>query len=100
MKNKRMRKMAVPMGLIWWKERKRHPMHRYVGRVIHRERARRGWSLEDLAMAAGISKSYLCVLERGEHSPTLEVLWRLERVFGMVRGGLLRLAENAKAREG
>lgn len=95
MKNKRIPKMAVPLGLIWWKEHKRHPLNRHVGRVVHRQRTRRGWSLEDLARATGLAKSYLCELEAGKHSPTLEAQLRLEAAFGMQRGGLLRLAHYA-----
>lgn len=55
----------------------RHPLNQYAGRVIHRLRTDRGWALEDLAEAAGLSKSYLCELERGLHSPSLEVQLRL-----------------------
>ena len=98
MKNKRMPKAPVPKGLIWWKEQKRHPLNRYVGRVIYRLRTRRGWSLQDLAEAASLGKSYLCQLEAGQHSPTLEVQLRLETAFTMVRGGLLRLANYAMRR--
>ena len=98
MKNKRIPKMEVPKGLIWWKEQKRHPLNRFVGRVIYRLRTRRGWSLQDLAAASSLGKSYLCELEAGEHSPTLEVQLRLEAAFRMVRGGLLRLAHHAMRR--
>lgn len=98
MKNKRMPKAPVPKGLIWWKEQKRHPLNRHVGRVVYRLRTRRGWSLQDLAEAASLAKSYLCELEAGRHSPTLEVQIRLETVFRMVRGGLLRLANYALRR--
>ncbi|MCX6855629.1 MAG: helix-turn-helix transcriptional regulator [Verrucomicrobia bacterium] len=92
MKNKRINKMAVPMGLIWWNEMKRHPLNLYVGRVIHRLRTDRGWALEDLGTAAGVTKSYLCDLERGLHSPSLEVQLRLETALGMVEGGSVKLA--------
>jgi len=98
MKNKRIHKLAVPVGLIWWNEMKRHPLNLYVGRVIHRLRTDRGWALEDLGTAAGVTKSYLCDLERGLHSPSLEVQLRLETALGMGRGGLLRLAECALRR--
>ena len=98
MKNKRMPKAPVPKGLIWWKDEKRHPVNRYVGRVVYRLRTRRGWSLQDLAEAASLGKSYLCELEAGQHSPTLEVQLRLEAAFGLVRGGLLRLAHYAMRR--
>ncbi len=92
MKTKRRPKKAVPQGRIWWRNEKRHPLNHWVGRVIHRLRRRCGWALDDLAAAAGLAKSYLCALERGHHSPTLEVQLRLEQVFGLVTGGLLRLA--------
>jgi hypothetical protein len=97
-KNKRIHKLAVPVGLIWWNEMKRHPLNQYAGRVIDRQRTDRGWALEDLADAAGLSKSYFCELERGLHSPSLEVQLRLEAAFGMGRGCLLRLAECALRR--
>lgn len=97
-KPKRVHKKAVPVGLIWWKAQKRHPLNRYVGRVVHRLRMRRGWALGDVARASGIAKSYLCVLERGDHSPTLEMQLRLEAAFGLVNGGLLRLAHGAMHR--
>ena len=42
MKNKRINKMAVPVGLIWWNEMKRHPLNQYAGRVIHLLRTERG----------------------------------------------------------
>jgi ribosome-binding protein aMBF1 (putative translation factor) len=94
MKNKRIPKKAVPLGLIWWKSQKRHPLNRYAGRVVYRLRSGLGWALEDLARATGLTKSYLCKLEHGMHSPTLEVQLRLETVFGLVSGGLLQLARN------
>ena len=98
MKPKRILKMAVPSGLIWWKEQKRHPLNRHLGRVVLRLRTRRGWALGDLARAAGVAKSYLCQLERGMHSPTLEVQLRLEAALGMVEGGLIQLARNSLRR--
>lgn len=94
MKPKRMLKRAVPSGRIWWKEQKRHPLNLHLGRVVRRLRLRRVWSLDHLAGAAGLAKSYLCRLERGLHSPTLEVLLRLEAALGLVDGGLLRLARH------
>ena len=57
------------------------------------------WRLDSpRAEAASLGKSYLCELEAGHHSPTLEVQLRLETAFGLVRGGLLRLAHYAMRR--
>lgn len=100
MKNKRALKTAVPEGPIWWGKTERHPLHVHLGREIYRQRTLREWSLGDLAEVSGVAKSYLCVLERGLHSPTLEVMMRLEAAFGMVRGGMLRLAQNSMRRGG
>jgi transcriptional regulator with XRE-family HTH domain len=99
MKTKRIPKTAVPLGLIWWKELKRHPLNRLVGLVIRHLRTRRGWALDDLARAAGLAKSYLCMLESGEHSPTLEAMLRLEMALGLVPGGLHRLARHQMQRQ-
>ena len=98
MKRKRPPKAEVPEGAIWWREQKRHPLNHYVGRVIHRLRTGRGWSFEDLAKGSGLSSSYLCELERGKHSPSLEVQLRLEQVFDMARGGLMKLAQGEMRR--
>ena len=92
MKRKRTPKSVVPEGRIWWKSLKRHPLNALVGQVIHRLRLRRRWSLDDLAKACLLTKSYLCGLERGAHSPTLEVMLRVEAAFRMVAGGVQRLA--------
>jgi DNA-binding XRE family transcriptional regulator len=100
MKPKRSVKKPVPLGVIWWKEQKRHPLNVYVGKVVRRLRTGRGWALEDLALAAGVAKSYVCQLERGLDSPTLEVQLRLEAALGLVDGGLVRLAHREMRRAG
>jgi len=93
MKHKRMNKSVAPQGRIWWKAMGRHPLNAMIGQVVQRLRRQCGWSLRDLACEAGLTKSYLCGLEHGEHSPTFEVMLRLEAAFGLVSGGLQRLAE-------
>jgi len=52
----------------------------------------RGWSLEDLHLASGLSKSFLSELECGEKtSPSEEVILELEAAMGMADGGLMAL---------
>lgn len=63
-----------------------------IGQVVQRLRREKGWSLRELACEAGLTKSYLCELEHGEHSPTFEVMLRLEAALLMVPGGLQQLA--------
>ena len=46
-------------------------------------RAARGWSLEALANASGISRSMISVIERGESSPTAVVLEKLAAGLGV-----------------
>ena len=92
MKQKRSNKSVVPQGRIWWKAMGRHPLNAMIGRVVRRLRRERNWSLRDLACEAGLTKSYLCELEHGEHSPTFEVMLRLEAALRMVPGGLQQLS--------
>ena len=93
MKQKGTKKTVVPQGRIWWKALGRHPLNAMIGEVVRRLRRRQSWSLRDLAQESGITKSYLCGLEHGDHSPSFEVMLRLEAAFGLVSGGLQQLAQ-------
>ncbi|MCE8019271.1 helix-turn-helix transcriptional regulator [Halomonas sp. MCCC 1A11036] len=48
-----------------------------LGRHLQDLRQAQGWSLSQLAAAAGIAKSNLCRLEQGNGNPTLDTIWRL-----------------------
>lgn len=48
-----------------------------LGRHLQTLRLARGWSLSQLAAAAGIAKSNLSRLEQGNGNPTLDTIWRL-----------------------
>jgi transcriptional regulator with XRE-family HTH domain len=50
---------------------------RIVGRVIQCERERKGLSQEVLSGLAGIGRTHLSAIERGERKPTLETFWRI-----------------------
>ncbi|WP_426503917.1 helix-turn-helix domain-containing protein [Dactylosporangium sp. McL0621] len=56
-------------------------------------RAERGWSLDDLAGRAGVSRSTLSRLERGEISPTAALLGRLCAAYGRPMSRLLAEVE-------
>ncbi|MEU4579816.1 helix-turn-helix domain-containing protein [Nonomuraea sp. ATR24] len=56
-------------------------------------RAERGWSLEELAARAGISRSTLSRLERAEISPTATLLGKLCAVYGRTMSRLLAEVE-------
>lgn len=60
-------------------------------------REARALSLEELATHSGISRATLSRLERGETSPTAEMLGRLCAVYGMPMSRLIAEAEQAPA---
>ncbi|OYU49545.1 MAG: XRE family transcriptional regulator [Rhizobiales bacterium PAR1] len=58
-------------------------------------RAERGWSLDDLALRSGISRSTLSRLENADVSPTAQVLGKLCAAYGMPMSRLMRLVEDS-----
>jgi transcriptional regulator with XRE-family HTH domain len=54
-------------------------------------RAERGWSLEQLAAASGVSRSMLSQIEREEANPTLAVTLRIAQAFGMSLSDLIEM---------
>ncbi len=62
----------------------------FCGRV-KQLRGERGWSLEDLANASGVSRSMLSQIERNEANPTLAVTLRIARAFGISLADLLKM---------
>lgn len=91
MSAKRLPKVPVPKGLIWWKALPRHPLNFAIGQEVFVQRTRRGWSLDDVHDATGISKSHLWNLEHGRLGMSLDMVLALETLFGMVPNGLLVL---------
>jgi transcriptional regulator with XRE-family HTH domain len=53
------------------------------GAAIRRAREQRGIAQSVIADAAGISLTYLSLLERGENTPTLTVVFRLCDALGV-----------------
>lgn len=56
---------------------------RPIARNLRRLREQTGRSLSALAQEAGISKSTLSQLERGQGNPSIETLWSLAKVLGV-----------------
>ncbi|MCX8155526.1 MAG: XRE family transcriptional regulator [Verrucomicrobiae bacterium] len=65
----------------------------HLGRRVRQLRAARGWSLDALAGASGVSRSMLSQIERERANPTLAVTLRIARAFGMSLGDLLETPE-------
>lgn len=67
---------------------------RHLGARVKHLRSQRGWSLEQLDAASGVSRSMLSQIEREQANPTLAVTLRIARAFGM---GLSELLEDPSA---
>ena len=72
-------------------------IHRHLGRRVKHLRGERGWSLEALAHASGVSRSMLSQIEREQANPTLAVTLRIARAFGLALGELLESPGAASA---
>lgn len=59
------------------------PLNGQVSDRVKAQRQQRGWSLEQLASASGVSRSMLSQIERGEANPTLAVTCKIAQAFGM-----------------
>lgn len=69
-----------------------HPadnLTRHLGLRVKQLRTGRGWSLEVLAGASGVSRSMLSQIERERANPTLAVTLRIAQAFGLALGELL-----------
>lgn len=56
-------------------------INQQVGLALKQLRQQRGWSLDQAALACGVSKAMLGQIERGESSPTVVTLWRIAGGF-------------------
>ncbi|MEM6712998.1 MAG: helix-turn-helix domain-containing protein [Pseudomonadota bacterium] len=66
-----------------------------LARRIQIERKSRKWSMADLADRSGVSRAAISKIERGEMSPTANVLVRLAYAFDLTFAGLLIRAEQS-----
>lgn len=66
-------------------------IHQHLGSRVKQLRSGRGWSLEALAHASGVSRSMLSQIEREQANPTLAVTLRIARAFGLGLGELLEM---------
>ena len=64
-------------------------IRRRLGINLRRLRTERGWSQEDFADRAGVHRTYVSDIERGERNPTVTVVERLARAVGVEVGELL-----------
>lgn len=68
-----------------------------LGKRVKKLRGDRGWSLEELAAASGVSRSMLSEIERERANPTLSVTHRIATAFGLSLGDLIETAAPASS---
>jgi len=56
---------------------------------VRQLRKKKGWTLEQLSTACGVSRSMLSQIERNQANPTLGVAFRIAQAFGMSLGNLV-----------
>jgi transcriptional regulator with XRE-family HTH domain len=64
-----------------------------LGEELRKARLSAGFSQEELAFKAGISRNYVSLLELGQKSPTLQVLLRLCKSLGVKASNIVRRIE-------
>ncbi|MCA1964011.1 MAG: XRE family transcriptional regulator [Prosthecobacter sp.] len=69
-----------------------------LGKRVKKLRNDRGWSLEELATASGVSRSMLSEIEREKANPTLTVTFRIARAFGFTLQELIESAETSASK--
>lgn len=63
------------------------------GLAVRAARRARGWAQEELSAAAGLDRTYISGLERGQRNPTLTTQERIAEALGCSLTDLLRAAE-------
>lgn len=54
-----------------------------LSEVICQERKKKGWTQQELALRAGLDRSYVSDIERGKRNPTINVLLQLSEAFNL-----------------
>jgi transcriptional regulator with XRE-family HTH domain len=63
------------------------------GRALRRSRKRAGLTQEELALEAGVRRTYVSLLELGHNQPTITVIFKLARAIGCRPSELIRATE-------
>ncbi|WP_370677207.1 helix-turn-helix domain-containing protein [Pleomorphomonas sp. PLEO] len=71
---------------------------RRIGARIRIERESRGWSLTELAEKASVSRAMIHKVERGDSSPTANLLGKLSGALGLSMSTLMARAEAPEGR--
>jgi len=72
------------------------PRHLAFGRALREARSRAGLSQEGLAHAAGLDRTYVSGIERGERNPSLTNLFKLAEALNTTLSALIERAERRR----
>jgi transcriptional regulator with XRE-family HTH domain len=65
-----------------------HPILKRVGSRLRQLRRERGYSQEEVALRAGLDRSYVSGLERGEFNVSVIALAKIARALGVKVGAI------------
>ncbi|WP_175037890.1 helix-turn-helix domain-containing protein [Burkholderia contaminans] len=63
------------------------------GRVLRRFRKRAGLSQEQLALEAGVRRTYVSLIELGQNQPTITIIFKLAAALNSLPSELIRETE-------
>ena len=72
----------------------------WLGRTIKSERVKLGYSQEGFANAAGLHRTFMGAIERGESNLSLHSLFRIAGALGVTLSDLIAEAEGLAASRG
>ena len=64
-------------------------IRKQVGVNLQRLRREKGWSQEALAFESGLHRTYVSGIERGVRNPTVMIIEKLAKTFGVAPAELL-----------
>lgn len=64
-------------------------IRRRLGLNVQRLRRDKGWSQEEFAFECGLHRTYVSGIERGVRNPTVTILEKIAKAFGVSAGALL-----------
>lgn len=76
--------------------KKRSAEHDALGRAVRSLRARKDWSLEELADRVGTTRNYLSEIERGLINPTFYTLRRVAKALEVPLSWLIAEGEDVE----
>ena len=71
-------------------------MEKILAEILRRERKKRHLSQEQLAVFAGMDRSYYSKIERGENKPTLNTLLKITSFLGIQLSDVIKEIEHRK----